>query len=126
VGVDPSIPGYNFDIVAGADYTLDLSRPAGQRVTRLDVRGRPVTPGDSFTMALNNYRQAGCGGYAMLSGAPVVFDEQQEIRQLLVDEVRRKGTITPKDYFNRNWRIEPASAVDSLQQQLRRVGLPPT
>jgi 2',3'-cyclic-nucleotide 2'-phosphodiesterase (5'-nucleotidase family) len=120
VGVDPSIPGYNFDIVSGADYTLDVSRPIGQRVTRLEVRGRPVAPTDSFTMALNNYRQTGGGGYAMLRGAPVVYDNQQEIRQLLVDEVRRKGTITPDDYFTRNWRIEPATAVALLYQQLRR------
>ena len=35
----PTVPGYNFDIVAGADYTLDLSRPQGERVTRLEFRG---------------------------------------------------------------------------------------
>jgi 2',3'-cyclic-nucleotide 2'-phosphodiesterase (5'-nucleotidase family) len=71
-------------------------------------------------MALNNYRQTGGGGYAMLSGAPVVYDKQQEIRQLLVDEVRRKGTITPSDYFTPNWRIEPSSSVTSLYGELRR------
>ena len=119
VSVDPSIPGFNFDIVAGADYTLDVSRPAGQRVSRLEFHGRPVTPTDSFTMALNNYRQTGGGGYAMLAGAPVVYDKQQEIRQLLLEEVRRRGTISPSDYFIRNWKIEPASAVASLQKELR-------
>ena len=109
-GVDPSVPGYNFDIVAGADYTIDLSRPVGQRVTRLDVQGpRRCAPTDSFTMALNNYRQTGGGGYAMLAGAPVVYDEQEEIRQLLVDEVRRRGTIDPRTTSRRNWRIEPAT-----------------
>ena len=120
VRVDPTIPGFNFDIVAGADYTLDVSRPIGQRVTRLEVRGRAVAPTDSFTLALNNYRQTGGGGYAMLSRAPVVYDQQQEIRQLLIDEVRRKGTIAPEDYFTRNWRIEPPSAIASLYQELRR------
>jgi 2',3'-cyclic-nucleotide 2'-phosphodiesterase (5'-nucleotidase family) len=120
VTVDPTIPGFNFDIVSGVDYTLDVSRPIGQRVTRLDFKGRAVAPTDSFTMALNNYRQTGGGGYAMLSGAPVVYDKQQEIRQLLIDEVRRTGTITPADYFTRNWRLEPAEAVGTLYQQLRR------
>ena len=119
VTVDPSIPGFNFDIVSGAEYTLDVSRPIGQRVTRLDVRGRPVQPVDSFTMALNNYRQTGGGGYTMLSGAPLVYDRQQEIRQLLVDEVRRKGTITPDEYVTRNWRIEPATAVALLYREMR-------
>ncbi|MEP6622429.1 MAG: 5'-nucleotidase C-terminal domain-containing protein, partial [bacterium] len=120
VSVDPSIPGFNFDIVAGADYTLDVSRPQGQRVTRLEFHGRPVAPTDSFTMALNNYRQTGGGGYAMLAGSPVVYDKQQEIRQLLLEEVRRRGTLAPSDYFIRNWKIEPASAVASLQKELRR------
>ncbi len=120
VRVDPTFPGFNFDIVAGADYTLDVSRPAGQRVTRLEVKGRPVAPTDSFTLALNNYRQAGGGGYAMLAKAPLVYDKQQEIRQLLVDELRRRGTIAPADYFVRNWHIEPVTAVASLYGQLRR------
>jgi 2',3'-cyclic-nucleotide 2'-phosphodiesterase (5'-nucleotidase family) len=118
--IDPTVPGYNFDIVAGADYTLDLSRPVGQRVTRLDFKGRAVAPTDSFTLALNNYRQTGGGGYAMLSGAPVVYDKNEEIRQLLVDEVKRRGTVNPWNYFTRNWRIEPASAVGALYQQMRR------
>src|SRR5204862_4411677 len=89
VAVDPRVPGYNFDVVAGADYVLDLSRPQGHRVTRLEVRGRPVAPTDSFTLALTNYRQTGGGSYSMISGAPVVYDKQQEIRQLLSDELRR-------------------------------------
>jgi 2',3'-cyclic-nucleotide 2'-phosphodiesterase (5'-nucleotidase family) len=120
VSIDPTIPGFNFDIVSGADYTLDLSKPAGQRVTRLEVKGRAVSATDSFTMALNNYRQTGGGGYAMLSGAPVVYDKQQEIRQLLVDEVRRKGTISPSDYFTPNWTLEPASAIAKLYSEMRR------
>lgn len=102
---DPQIPGYNFDIVSGADYALDLTKPVGSRVTSLTVKGRPVADTDSFTMALNNYRQTGGGGYAMLHGAPVVYDRQQEIRQLLIDEVRSKGTIRPEDYFTANWRL---------------------
>ena len=118
--VDPDIPGFNFDVVSGAEYTLDVSRPVGQRVTRLEVRGKRVTDADSFTMALNNYRQTGGGGFSMLRGAPVVYDKQEEIRQLLLDEVRRKGTITPDDYFERNWRLEPAAAVAALYGQMRR------
>jgi 2',3'-cyclic-nucleotide 2'-phosphodiesterase/3'-nucleotidase len=116
VDVDPSIPGYNYDVVKGVDYTLDLSKPVGQRVTQLDYQGRAVLPTDSFTMALNNYRQTGGGGFAMLSGAPVVYDKQLEIRQLLIDEVRSKGTLVPSDYYHPNWRVVPAAAVSRLLQ----------
>jgi 2',3'-cyclic-nucleotide 2'-phosphodiesterase (5'-nucleotidase family) len=103
--IDRNIPGFNYDIVAGADYTIDLTRPIGSRVTLLTIKGRPVADADSFTLALNNYRQSGGGGYAMLRGAPVVYDRQQDLRQLLIDEVARKKVIRPEDYFTRNWRL---------------------
>lgn len=107
---DPQVPGYNFDIVAGADYTMDITRPIGSRITSLVVKGRPVTDSDSFTMALNNYRQTGGGGYSMLRGAPVVYDRQQEIRQLLIDEVRAQKIVRPGDYFTPNWRLVYSAA----------------
>ena len=102
---EAEIPGYNFDIVSGVDYAIDVSRPVGLRVTKLDYKGVPVRDSDTFTMALNNYRQTGGGGYAMLSGAPVVYDKQQEIRQLLIDEVMRHGAIHQADYFTQNWTL---------------------
>lgn len=117
--VADDVPGYNFDIVAGADYTLDISRPPGERVVRLEVRGRPVAPTDSFTLALNNYRQSGGGGYAMLEGAPVVHDRQEEIRQLLIDEVRRRGAIRPEDYHRRNWELLPGAAATAAYAEMR-------
>ena len=119
IGVDRSIPGYNYDIVAGVDYTIDLSRPIGERIVSLTFDGRPVAPTDTFTMALNNYRQTGGGGFAMLRDAPVVYDHQAEIRDLLIDEVRRKGALLPADYFHPNWRLLPSSAIGQLMTSLR-------
>jgi 2',3'-cyclic-nucleotide 2'-phosphodiesterase (5'-nucleotidase family) len=109
--VDPKVPGYNYDMIAGADYTIDVARPAGSRVTRLEVDGRPVRDDDSFTFALNNYRQTGGGGYAMLAAAPVLYESTADIRQLLIDEVRRRGTLEPADVFTRNWELVPAAAI---------------
>ena len=108
---DRQIPGYNFDIVSGVDYVMDVSRPVGSRITRLEHKGVPVRDTDSFTMALNNYRQTGGGGYAMLSGAPVVYDKQQEIRQLLIDEVKARGAVRQADYFKPNWMMVRGSVV---------------
>jgi len=112
--IDQSIPGYNYDMLAGVDYVIDVSKPIGERITQLDFQGRAVTPADTFTLALNNYRQTGGGGYSMLRDAPVVQDRQLEIRQLLIDEVRKRGAIKPSDYFHQNWRIVPASAIPGL------------
>ena len=119
--VDPAVPGFNFDIVAGADYVLDLARPPGQRVTRLEVKGAPVRDADTFTLALNNYRQSGGGGFAMLHGAPVVYDRQEEIRDLLIAEVRRRGELRPADYHTVNWRLEPAAAVEVAWHAMRAL-----
>ncbi len=124
--VDPRMPGYNYDVVAGADYTIDVSKPAGSRITRLEVDGRPVRDDDSFTFALNNYRQTGGGGYAMLAGAPVLYESTGDIRQLLIDEVRRRGTLEPTDVFRRNWELRPQSAVGAAYAAMQRGAFAPT
>lgn len=108
--VDPKIPGYNFDVVSGVDYVIDVSKPVGERITSLTRNGRAVQPTDSFTMALNNYRQSGGGGYAMLATAPVVFQKDIDIRSLIIDDVAKAGTLDPAKYATVNWRLEPAAA----------------
>ncbi|MEJ2216413.1 MAG: 5'-nucleotidase C-terminal domain-containing protein [Gemmatimonadota bacterium] len=115
------VPGYSFDVVSGVDYVIDLRQPVGQRVTTLTYQGAPVRPDQTFTLALNNYRQGGGGGYSMLADAPVVQDRQQEIRQLLIDEVRAKGEIRPEDYFHENWQLLPAAA---RTEALREMAAP--
>jgi 2',3'-cyclic-nucleotide 2'-phosphodiesterase (5'-nucleotidase family) len=119
--IDQSVPGFNFDIVAGADYAIDLSKPIGSRIVGLSRNGRPVADSDSLTLALNDYRQSGGGGFAMLRGARLVYDQQQVIRDLLVDEVRRKGTLRPEDYFTRNWRLLPDTIVGPAYRSMRRL-----
>ena len=104
---DPRIPGFNYDIIAGAEYAIDLSRPMGARITGLTFRGRPFADRDSFTVAVNNYRAGGAGGYTMLQGAPVVFTSPTEIRELLIAEVRRVDRLAPQDVFVDNWRLLP-------------------
>ena len=118
--VDNSVAGFNYEMVTGADYVLDLRKPIGQRVTSLSVKGTPVDDADTFTMATNNYRQSGGGGYSMLASLPVVYQKDVDIRGLMIAELKRAGTIQPSDYFTQNWRIEPASAVASAYAQQNR------
>ena len=118
---NPSVPGYNFDVVSGVDYALDLTKPVGQRVVRLQRGGRRVMDADSFTIALNNYRASGSGGFSMLIGAPVVYDRGEGIRDLLIEEIRRRGTLRPADVFRQNWEIVPAALAEraAAEQRLR-------
>ncbi|MFN2383605.1 MAG: 5'-nucleotidase C-terminal domain-containing protein, partial [Gemmatimonadota bacterium] len=106
-----SIPGYNYDMVAGVSYALDLTQPVGDRVRDLTRNGRPVRDGETFTLALNSYRQGGGGGFAMIQGAPVVQDRQLEIRQALVDWVGARDTIRPADVAEASWRLLPEGLV---------------
>ena len=114
--VDPSVPGYDFDALSGAAYRIDLARPVGSRIVALGVNGRAVLPTDSFTLAINSYRAAGGGGYAMLRGAPVVYDRGENIADLLIGEIRGAGTVQASSYFVPSWSILPPadSAVRAL------------
>src|SRR6267378_922675 len=108
--INDSVAGYNYDVVSGVIYNVDLSRPAGQRVRGLAYNGKIVQPTDTFTMALNSYRQAGGGGYSMVARAPVVYDKGEDIRELLVDEIRRARTIQAAAYLRPSWAIIPDEA----------------
>src|SRR6267378_2949669 len=108
--VNDSVAGYNYDVVSGVIYNVDLSRPAGQRIRGLAYNGKIVQPTDTFTMALNSYRQAGGGGYSMVARAPVVYDKGEDIRELLVDEIRRARTIQATAYLRPSWAIIPDPA----------------
>jgi 2',3'-cyclic-nucleotide 2'-phosphodiesterase (5'-nucleotidase family) len=108
--IDRQIAGYNFDIVGGVDYTIDLNQPIGSRITRLNYKGKPVQDTDTFTFALSNYRQGGGGGYSMLAGTTVLKETGSIVPLLLQDEVRKRGVLRPEDYFTQNWSIIPPRA----------------
>ncbi|HXV85138.1 MAG TPA: 5'-nucleotidase C-terminal domain-containing protein, partial [Gemmatimonadales bacterium] len=114
--INQGIPGYNYDMVSGVSYVVDLSRPPGSRILQLTYQGQLVGPGDSFTLALNNYRQSGGGGYTMLAGLPVVYDRDQSIRELLVDAVRQAGALRAGEFFQESWRIIPPEAARQARE----------
>jgi 2',3'-cyclic-nucleotide 2'-phosphodiesterase/3'-nucleotidase len=101
--VDEKIPAYNFDIAEGVTYELNISRPTGQRIEKLQYQGKPVLPAQKFRLATNSYRVNGGGGYTMYPGAPVLYRSGEEIRELIVDWVERHKTI-PTEPTN-NWKI---------------------
>ncbi len=103
--VDEKIPAYNFDIAEGVTYTLNITKPIGQRIEDLQFQGKPLAPTQKLRLATNNYRVNGGGGYTMYKGAPVVYRSSAEIRELIIDWVERHQTI-PTEPTN-NWRIVP-------------------
>jgi 2',3'-cyclic-nucleotide 2'-phosphodiesterase (5'-nucleotidase family) len=122
--VNDSVPGYNFDVVSGVVYNIDLSRPLGQRIRGLTFEGRLVQPTDSFTLALNSYRQAGGGGYTMLAGARVVYDGGENVRDLLADEIRRARLLDARAYYRASWSIFPPEARDAARAAFAPAAAP--
>lgn len=96
---------YNYDVLTGVKYSIDISKPVGARILGLSWQGRPVAGDQKFVLAINNYRMSGGGSYPHVTEAPVAWDEILEIRQLLIDTASRRKVIDPKDFFHRNWFI---------------------
>jgi 2',3'-cyclic-nucleotide 2'-phosphodiesterase/3'-nucleotidase len=99
---------YNFDVVQGASYRVDPTAPVGARVKDLLYKGRPVLPSDRFTLAVNAYRAQGSGGYKALKGAKVLKELPDELRELLIDRLKKLGTVRPST--DRNWVVAPDAA----------------
>lgn len=110
-------PDYNYDMIQGVDYTIDLNQPVGHRITKLQYQGRDVKDTDTFTMAINDYRMNGGSGYMAAMGytdgrkPEVVFDSMRkygddgQMRALMIQYVKDKGTITPT--CDHNWSVIP-------------------
>ena len=102
-------PDYNYDIMGGLDarltYDIDLANDAGSRISNLQYAGAAVGAGDSFVVAINNYRQSGGGNFPHVKAAPVVYNRTVEIRQLMIDWVTAHKVIDPPSFFTADWRL---------------------
>lgn len=108
IAKDPVLntPDYNLDMLYGAQYTIDLTQPAGSRIKNLMYNGKYVKDTDVFTVAVNNYRYNGGGGFMAAAGlnpgheaasydsAKSLGDDGQ-IRNLMIKYFQSNGTITP-------------------------------
>lgn len=98
-------PDYNYDMFSGIGYDIDISAPVGERITNLTYDGAPLDPAQHFAVATNNYRQSGGGNFPHIATAPVLLNQQTEIRQLLIDYVVANQSINPADFAEENWRL---------------------
>ncbi|AFM41799.1 5'-nucleotidase/2',3'-cyclic phosphodiesterase-like hydrolase [Desulfosporosinus acidiphilus SJ4] len=107
-----NVPDYNLDQLYGATYTIDLTQPIGSRIKNLKVNGKLVQDNDVFTVAINNYRYNGGGGFmdkAGISNPEVTFDSAKQygddgqVRNLMIKYIQEKGTIEPT--IDNDWTI---------------------
>ncbi|KUL45013.1 multifunctional 2',3'-cyclic-nucleotide 2'-phosphodiesterase/5'-nucleotidase/3'-nucleotidase [Streptomyces sp. NRRL F-4489] len=100
-----SIPDYNYDVVRGVSYEVDIAKPAGQRIGKLAFEGKPVADDARFVLAVNNYRASGGGGFPHVASAQQVWSTSEEIRNLIIAWVEASGVIDPAAFGPAQWRL---------------------
>ncbi|MFD3400391.1 bifunctional metallophosphatase/5'-nucleotidase [Kribbella sp. NPDC058693] len=102
-------PDYNYDVVGGLSkpltYKIDIAKAVGARITDLSYDGVAVAADQEFVVAVNNYRQSGGGNFPHVSTAPVVYNRQVEIRQLMIDYVTATGSVDPNTFHTVDWSL---------------------
>ncbi|MEO3750231.1 5'-nucleotidase C-terminal domain-containing protein [Streptomyces sp. B6B3] len=97
------IPDYNYDVVGGVAYEIDIAREAGSRITGLSFRGEPVADDAEFVLAVNNYRANGGGNFPHVAAAEQLWANSDEIRNTIVGWVQDRGQIDPADFAGTDW-----------------------
>ncbi len=115
--LNDDFPSYNFDVIDGVSYQIDLSQPAmfdrdgavvapdTQRIVNLTFEGAPVRDDMEFIIATNNYRASGGGSFPGADGSTIVFEAPDTNRDVIVRYIVEEGTITPK--ADANWSFAP-------------------
>ena len=96
----PKVEHYNYDYFAGVNYTIDVFKPAGQRVTEVSYQGKAVKDSHEFTICLNSYRASGAGGYPEYTQCQVVREINVEMSDLILEYFKNTPKLSLK---TRHW-----------------------
>jgi 2',3'-cyclic-nucleotide 2'-phosphodiesterase/3'-nucleotidase len=121
--VNPDAPGYNFDVIDGVRFEIDLTQPArydpggslrapqARRIHNLCWRGRPLDPAASFVVATNNYRAAGGGDFPGTGPGKIVLEGRETNRDIILRFVAQQGTLRPRAASGWRFRAMPGTTV---------------
>ena len=90
-----------FPQVAGLKYAFDISKPAGERVSDVQVKGEgdswaPIDEAATYTIVTNNYVRGGGDGYGTFAEGDNAYDFGPPLEQVLADYIAKQGgSVTP-------------------------------
>ena len=117
--VNIGYPTYNFDILDGLKYEIDVTQPAkydkdgkvvnanANRIVNMTYEGKPVADKQEFIVATNNYRGSS-QTFPGVSKGEVVYQSQDETRQIIVKYMQKIKDIDPA--ADQNWTFKPIVA----------------
>jgi 2',3'-cyclic-nucleotide 2'-phosphodiesterase/3'-nucleotidase len=91
--VVPKPQFYNYDMYEGIEYTLDISKPMGERVTRFELDGAPIADDQELEIVINQYRAVGGGNYTMFDAAKIVREVQIDMTELIGNYLKAHPVI---------------------------------
>jgi 2',3'-cyclic-nucleotide 2'-phosphodiesterase/3'-nucleotidase len=100
---------YNYDMWSGIEYTIDLTKPVGQRITELMLNGQPLGMDQKIRVAVNNYRATGMftNPKAVTTPATILYSSTTEVRDLIVNYVTTHSPLDPNEIYVHNWDLYP-------------------
>ena len=117
----------NFDSAAGINYTVDVTKPYGSRVSITGMAdGRAFEMDKEYTAAITSYRSVGSGGLlkaAGLADSKSVEDRivyrGPEFRTILYQYFKKNGSVDPAVIGNPkvigSWKFVPESAPAAIK-----------